>query len=706
MKQILQNLGSGETMLANVPSPRCPSGFVLIETTKTLVSLGTEKMLIDFGKGSLLEKARSQPDKVKQVLQKVKADGLFNTLDAVKSKLDQPIPLGYCNVGVVAGGDVYGYPEGTRVASNGNHAEVVAVPGNLCARIPDLVSDEEAAFAVVGAIGLQGIRLLNPTLGERVVVMGLGLIGLMAVQILRANGCQVLGIDLDSTKCDLAREFGAEVCDLSIGGNAVAAANEFTEGNGVDAVLITASAKTDAIMHDAATMCRKRGRIVLVGVVGLKLQRDDFYKKELSFQVSCSYGPGRYDPNYEGKGYDYPQAFVRWTEQRNMSAVLQLIADGLIDVKPLISHRYGFDDALTAYEIVTAGKALGIILDYGEAHSVADTKSKFSRYVDAGNGKLSKILEHPRVSFIGAGNFTTRNLLPAMQKIGGVDFHTIVSGSGISSGIAATKFGFVSASSDAGSAIAAEETDVIFVTTPHNSHARFVCQALNAGKHVFVEKPLALNIEELEKIKTTIAETAGKCLLMIGFNRRFSPHTQQFKKWLMGTSGTKSVVITVNAGAIPADHWTQDSDVGGGRIIGEACHFVDLARYLVESPIAASHATFLGGNAGQQGDSAMLQLRFEDESIASIHYLATGHGAFPKERVEVFVDGKVMTCDNFRKTTGYGLRGGCSTKGPDKGHHHCLQAFVNAIKTGGSCPIALDEIFEISEHVIRMVKSR
>ena len=432
--------------MVEVPAPGPSGGQVLLETTRTLVSLGTEKMLMDFGKAGWIAKARQQPDKVKQVLGKMKVDGLFATVDAVRSKLSKPIPLGYCNVGLVARGGSEKYPKGSRVASNGNHAEVVSVPENLCARIPDEVSDETATFTVVGAIGLQGIRLLEPTLGEKVVVMGLGLIGLLTVQMLKANGCQVLGVDVDPEKCALAKSFGAEVCDLSKGGDALAAAENFSNGDGVDGVLITASAKTDQIVHEAATMCRKRGRIVLVGVVGLKLQRDDFYKKELSFQVSCSYGPGRYDPQYEDKGVDYPLPFVRWTEQRNLETVLCLMAEGKIITDPLVSHRFSFDDALEAYKVVGSGKALGVILDYGLPQGV--DSSKFARTLEIHSE--NNALEHPGVSFIGAGNFTARNLLPAIEKVGKAKLRMIVSKRGSSSGQVGQQFGFEKAGSDVG----------------------------------------------------------------------------------------------------------------------------------------------------------------------------------------------------------------------------------------------------------------
>ena len=695
MKQILQSLSCGETFAVEVPCPEEIAGCSLIETRKSLVSLGTEKMLMDFGKAGWIEKARKQPDKVKQVLGRVKTDGLNATVEAVKSKLKQPIPLGYCNAGVVAGGRSKKYPKGIRVASNGNHSEVVSVPENLCARIPDEVSDETAAFTVVGAIGLQGIRLLSPTLGERVVVMGLGLIGLLTVQMLRANGCRVLGIDLDSTKCALAASFGATVCDLSKGGNALVAADEFSKGNGVDGVLITASAKTDQIVGDAATMCRKRGRIVLVGVVGLKLQRDDFYKKELSFQVSCSYGPGRYDPQYEDKGLDYPLPFVRWTEQRNLEAVLSLMAEGKIITDPLVSHRFSFDDALEAYEVVGSGNALGIILDYGLPLGV--DSSKFARTLDLGP-EISP-LEEPGISFIGAGNFTARNLLPAIEKVGKAKLRMIVSKRGSSSGQVGQQFGFEKAGNEVGEVFKDSKTDVVFVTTSHNSHAGYVSQALNSGKHVFVEKPLALHEEELDEIEAALAAGKGG-LLMVGFNRRFSPHTVQMKNWLESAPSAKSIVITVNAGAIPKEHWTQDPEVGGGRILGEACHFIDLARYLAGSPIDNVHSALLGGVAGQTGDSVAISLSFADGSIASIQYLATGHKSYPKERVEVFAGGRVMQCDNFRVTRAWGLRVGCKTRRQDKGHVACVGAFLDAVKEGKRSPIPTSELLEVSRATI------
>lgn len=695
MKQILQNLGNGETILADVPCPRRGSGSVLGQTTKTLVSLGTEKMLIDFGKGSLIAKARSQPDKVKQVLQKIKTDGLWTTLDAVRAKLDAPIPLGYCNVSrVVEVDEDSSLSPGDRIVSNGPHAEMVSVPENLTARIPENVSDEAAAFTVVAAIGLQGIRLIQPTLGERFVVSGLGLIGLLTVQMLRAHGCQVLGVDFDEHKLELARKFGAETVNLSEGQDPVQIANQWTGGDGVDGVLITASTKSDELIHQAATMCRKRGRIVLVGVIGLNLRRADFYEKELSFQVSCSYGPGRYEHNYEKLGMDYPIGFVRWTEQRNFEAVLNLMAEGKLDVEPLITHRFDFDLALEGYQAVSEKGALGILLNYSEQELAQKSESR----ITVANQSIPKAKGTLGVGFIGAGGFTTRMLLPLLPTKN-VFKKSIVSSTGVSAAYAGKKFGFAEVASDSDLVMNDTDIDAVFITTPHNSHSRMICQALAAGKHVFVEKPMGLSHEEIDAVAQAMSENPQSCL-MVGFNRRFSPHIVQLKKWLSSAPGPKSIIITINAGAIPADHWTQRKDVGGGRIIGEGCHFIDLARHLADAPIHHAAANAMGGAEGRLGDCVALNLRFEDGSIATIHYLANGSKDFPKERIEVFAAGKVVTCDNFRHSKQIGGKGKLKTRSQDKGHAAELSSFFDAISSGGQWPISGEELIEVSRVTI------
>lgn len=698
MKQILQSLKTGVTEVADVPSPGAGRGSLLIHTSHTLISAGTERMLVEFGQAGLLDKARQQPDKVAMVLDKVRTDGLIPTLESVRHKLDQPLALGYCNVGVVAetGAGVSGFAPGDRVASSGKHAEVVSVPVNLCCRVPDAVPDDHAAFTVLGAIALQGIRLAQPSLGEAVVVTGLGLIGLMTVQLLRAHGCRVLGIDLDSDKLAMARRFGAETVDLSAGGDPVAVAREFSRGRGVDAVLVTAATRSSEPMHQAALMCRQRGRIVLIGVAGLELSRDDFFKKELTFQVSSSYGPGRYDPNYEEKGQDYPVGFVRWTEGRNFEAVLDMMATGRLDVGPLISHRFAIDDAARAYALV-AGEApsLGILLEYpGFAQRPAPARTV---PLPEGGAAHESRPGAPKVSFIGSGNYATAVLIPAFKAAGAM-LRTVASSGGVSGLHAGRKFGFTQATTDTASVLADPGTAAVAITTRHDSHARLVREALAAGKHVFVEKPLCLTLAELADIDAAHADAAatGKApILMVGFNRRFAPQVVRMKSLLAGATGPKAFVMTVNAGAIPLEHWTQDPDVGGGRILGEGCHFIDLLRFLAGSPIESHHRATMGAATA---DTATVQLGFADGSIGSIHYFANGSKRFPKERLEVFAGGRVLQLDNFRKLTGFGWPGFTRMRlwRQDKGQRACAAAFVRAVEQGGASPIPISELLEVS----------
>lgn len=703
MKQILQSLKTGATEVAEVPCPAVGRGQVLIRSSRTLVSAGTERMLVDFGKAGLIGKARQQPDKVRQVLDKIRTDGLAPTLEAVFNKLDQPLPLGYCNVGHVleVGNGVSGIAEGDRVVSNGKHAEIVSVPLNLCARVPDGVSDDEAAFTVLGAIALQGIRLVQPTLGEAVVVTGLGLIGLMTVQLLRAHGCRVLGLDFDQAKLRLAESFGAETIDLSKGGDPVMAAQAFSRGRGVDAVIITASTKSNEPVHQAALMCRKRGRIVLVGVTGLELSRADFYEKELSFQVSCSYGPGRYDPNYEDKGQDYPVGFVRWTEQRNLEAVLDMMADARIDVKPLLSHRFAIEDAPKAYEIVGGTEAsLGILLDYPvDAHK--DDTSRSGRTVELTPAPASPT-GRAAVGFIGSGNYAGAVLIPAF-KAAQARLVNVASSAGVSGLHVGRKFGFEKTTTDVAELLEDPQINAVVIATRHDTHADLVCRALKAGKDVFVEKPLALTIDELATIseaRNEAAATRGSApRMMVGFNRRFAPQVQKIKSLLAGASGAKAFVMTVNAGGIPAEHWTQDRAIGGGRIVGEACHFIDLLRHLAGSAIVSHDVR---GMDVQTGDTVTITLGFEDGSIGTIHYFANGSKSFPKERLEVFCEGRILQLDNFRRLRGFGWPGfSCMNLWrQDKGQKACAEAFVQAVEKGQAEPIPFDELLEVSKVTI------
>ena len=710
MKQILQNISNGETQLVDVPCPGAQNGSVLIQSAASLVSVGTERMLIDFGKANFIDKARQQPDKVRMVLEKVVTDGLLPTIDAVRSKLDQPLPLGYSNVGRVIDGTNTAFKAGDRVVSNGHHAEMVRVPSNLCAAIPDNVDDESAAFTVLGAIALQGIRLIGPTIGETVVVTGLGLIGLLSVQILRANGCRVLGIDFDSNKCALARSFGAETVDLSKGEDAIAIANAFSRGRGVDAVVITASTKSNEPVHQAALMCRKRGRIVLVGVVGLELSRADFFEKELTFQVSCSYGPGRYDADYEQKGQDYPVGYVRWTEQRNFEAILDLMSLGLIDVKPLISHRYAIDDALAAYKQLDDKGALGILLAYPENEAggqISDAIDATARTVQL-NGSETYNANDVVCGFVGAGNYASRTLIPAF-KAAGAKLDAIVTSGGVSAVHHGKKNQFATASTDLIGLYNNEAVNTVVIATQHHQHAKQVCDALVAGKNVFVEKPLALNSDELAKIEAAYRASTQKVRLMVGYNRRFAPHTVKMKALLASVSVPKVFVMTMNAGAIPADHWTQDLTTGGGRIIGEACHYIDLMRHLAGCAITGFTATMMGAAPGLavREDKAAITLSFEDGSFGTIHYLANGGKAFPKERIEVFAGDAVLQLDNFRKLKGFGWKGFRSLGGytQDKGQKACASAFVSAIQNGQPSPIPFDELLEVARVSIEVAEA-
>ena len=706
MRQILQDMANGGTTVTEAPAPQCTSGHVLIATTTSLISAGTERMLVGFGKASLIDKARQQPEKVKMVLEKVQTDGLLTTYDAVKSKLAQPLALGYCNVGVIheIGHGVDGLKVGDRVVSNGPHADVVKVPKNLCAKIPDQVSDEAAAFAVVASIGLQGIRLAEPTLGECFVVTGAGLIGLLTIQMLRANGCRVLAIDFDQSKLELAKQFGAEVCNPGRGEDPVATGLAFSRGLGIDGVIITASTKVSDPVTQAARMSRKRGRIILVGVTGLELNRADFYEKELSFQVSCSYGPGRYDAEYEDKGHDYPLGFVRWTEQRNFVAVLDMLAAGTLNVDPLITHRFDFEDAPQAYNVLTEDQAgLGILLKYPSAIA-----SRLGQ-----NVVLKPIQVEPEnavVGFIGAGNYASRILIPAFKKAS-AQLHTIVTAGGINGVIHGSKTGFAEASTDLNAVLQHPEINTIAIVTRHNSHASMVEKVLAAGKHVFVEKPLALHVDEIDRIEQLYQQqstTDRYSRVMVGFNRRFAPQVQKMKALLDTVKEPKSFIMTMNAGAIPAEHWTQDLQIGGGRIIGEACHFIDLMRFLAGSKIVSIQARRMGETDAVQvlEDKASMTFGFEDGSFGTIFYLANGASSFPKERIEVFTAGRVLQLDNFRKLKGFGWPGfnKMNLWRQDKGQEACAVAFVESIRQGQPTPIPADEIFEVARVTLQVAE--
>ena len=700
MKQILQNLKDGTTEVTDVPVLSVEPGTLLIRSSHSVISSGTERILQDFGRANWVSRALQQPDKVKMVIDKARTDGLLTTIAAVKSKLDDPVPLGYCNVGTLmeVGAGIQDFPVGERVVSNGPHAEVVRVPRNLCARVPENVDDESAAFTPLAAIALHSVRLAQASIGESVVVIGLGLVGLLSVQILRAQGCRVLGVDYNSDRLAPARQFGAETVDLSSNQDPQVIAGEFSRGLGVDAVIIAASTESSDPVSQAAKMCRKRGRIVLVGVTGLELSRADFYEKELTFQVSCSYGPGRYDTSYEEKGQDYPVGYVRWTEQRNFEAVLNMMADGRLDTRSLVTHHFSIEDAADAYELLGSEKPyLGIVLDYPAS---AD-HSEYPSMVDLGGAAVPKRegsnpVDPVTVGFIGAGNYAGRTLMPAFKKAGAV-LHTVASSGGVSAVRSGKKFGFQHAVTDPEHILSQPDINSIVIATRHNSHAGLVCAALRAGKNVFVEKPLALTLDELEEIREAweaIGIQEDRPIVMVGFNRRFAPHIKKIKTLLATAREPKTFIMTVNAGSVPPDHWVQDLAIGGGRILGEACHFIDLLRFLADAPMTGHHAEFIAGSS----DTVSISLRFEDGSLGTIHYLANGSKAFPKERLEVFCYGRILQLDNFRRLKGYGWTGFKSMNlvRQDKGQTACVASFIEAVQNGVGCPIGIAELFEVS----------
>jgi predicted dehydrogenase/threonine dehydrogenase-like Zn-dependent dehydrogenase len=699
MQQLIHDLRTGKVRLLTVPEPGSAAGTLVTATRRSLVSAGTERMLIEFGRAGWLQKARQQPHRVREVLNKARTDGFTATVEAVRAKLDWPMPMGYSNVGRVleVGRGVGGYSVGDRVVSNGPHADVVRVPRNLCAKIPADVSDDHAAFAVLGAIALHGVRLATPSLGEMFAVTGLGLVGLLTVQLLRAHGCRVLGIDLDRGRLELAERFGAETVNLSKGEDPLVAAEAFSRGRGMDGVILALASASSEPVGQAARMCRKRGRIVLVGVTGLELSRSDFYEKEISFQVSCSYGPGRYDPSYEESGQDYPVAFVRWTAQRNFEAVLDMLAGGEIDVAPLISHRFPFEEAPAAYDLLDSDEpSLGILLEYQEREEPG-IQGRTTRLPE---GRSLAVPGAPRVSFIGAGNYASKVLAPAFAGAG-ARFRSIASSAGPSGAYLASKYGFQEATTETARLFDDVETDVIVVATPHDTHAGFASMALQAGKHVFVEKPLAISREGLDQVAASHAaatESGVGPILMVGFNRRFAPHVVQAREMLAAIPGPRALIMTVNAGAIPSKHWAHDPDRGGGRIVGEACHFVDLLRHLAGAPIEGWDISALRRDGRSVDDVASFTLRFADGSHGTVHYLANGHNAFPKERVEVFGGGRVLQIDNFRVLRAWGWKGikRFRTLRQDKGQRACVATFMDAVQAGTGAPIPFSELVEVS----------
>tara|TARA_B100001564_G_scaffold303061_1_gene271050 strand:+ start:609 stop:2720 length:2112 start_codon:yes stop_codon:yes gene_type:complete len=694
MKQIIQDLKSGETLLQDVPSPCVSEGNVLIKTHKSLVSLGTEKMLVDFGKANYLQKIRQQPEKVKQVLQKIKTDGLRPTIDAVFRKLEEPMPLGYSNAGevIAIGKGVSKFRVGDRVISNGHHAEVVNIPQNLVAKIPENVSYEEASFTVIGSIGLQGIRLINPTLGETIVVIGLGLIGLITAQLLKVNGCNVIGFDFDENKIKLAKSWGIK----SFNSNTVVPekiVKNLTDGYGADGVLICASTKSDNVVSQAANISRLRGRIVLVGVVGLNINRSDFYEKELSFQVSCSYGPGRYDNFYENEGMDYPIGFVRWTEQRNFVAVLDALSKKNIDVNSLITERVDLDDYVKIYGDMSKKDSIASIISYSSNYELKRNVKLYDKKFEKSEGV---------VGIIGAGNFTSSTILPNLHKLKS-NVKYIASLKGLSGTLLAKKFRIPNSTTDLNSIFSDHEVSGVIITTRHNLHASQVIKALESGKHVFVEKPLALTLEELNIIENLYRKSNNS--ITVGFNRRFSPFIQEVKKTIGNSKFPLNVIATMNSGYIPENHWVHDLEIGGGRIIGEACHYIDLISFLAESEVESVVMNAQGKNPKSNTDNGSILLKYKNGSQGIINYFSNGYKGYSKEHISIYSQNKNIIIDNFRKIYYYGYNKKNKTITQDKGHFEQFKRWNQMLVKGGDSIIPFDSILNTSKAAIACIES-
>ena len=693
MRQLIQSYRSGEMSIEEVPPPALRPGGVLVRTVKSLVSAGTEKMIVDLARKSLLGKARARPDLVRKVIQTARKQGIKNTFTKVKSKLDTPIPLGYSCAGIVVGvGEQVGeYNVGDRVACAGagyaNHAEYNFVPRNLIARIPDGVSMESACSATVGAIALQGIRQTAPTLGERVAVLGLGLIGQLTVQMLRANGCRVLGFDPDPSRAALAMELGA---DIAVSGDVEEAAERFSRGQGMDAVIVAASTPSSSPLEQAGEIARLRGRVVVVGLVGMEVPRSLYYRKELDLRMSMAYGPGRYDPDFEERGFDYPIAYVRWTEQRNLEAVLDLLADESLRLDPLVTHRYEIDQVLEAYQLISEGSEpyLGIVVGYG-----ADDEAAKAPVAEVKLASTPISADRLGVGVVGAGGFGQSVLLPALEASGEIENIAIASAGGSSAQRIGKAQGFRTATSDATQVIEDPAVHAVIVLTRHDLHAGLVSQALRAGKHVFCEKPLALREEELLEIEA--AHAASSAGVMVGFNRRFAPLVKELAAHFAGRSHPLMMQYRVNAGFIPYDHWVHDPVEGGGRILGEACHFVDLLQHLAGAPpVRVSAEAIAGDTRFRSEDNVAVSLRFGDGSVGTLLYCATGDPAISKERLEVYGEQRAAVLDDFRslELAAGGRSKTSKSANQDKGFEAEMKGFVQAARSGAEMPIPFAEL--------------
>ncbi len=698
MLSVVENFKSGKLEVADLPAPLCRAGYLLVANRASLVSAGTERAAIELAQKSLAGKAVARPDLVRQVINKVKRDGLAATIQAVRSRLDTPIPLGYSSAGVVieVGEGASEFTIGDRVACAGakyaTHSEVVCVPKNLCVKIPEGVAFEDACYVTLGSIAMHGVRQAQMSLGESAAVIGCGLLGLLTVQILSASGVKVFAIDIDEKKLSLAKSLGASGGYLSTSAELANRASDFTSGQGFDAVLITAATSSSEPIRLASAVSRDRGRIVVVGDVGMEIRRRQFYDKELTLTVSRSYGPGRYDPNYEERGVEYPIGYVRWHERKNFEEFLSLIASGKVNLKSITTHQIPIAEAATAYDMIL-GKAkeifIGVVLSYSDAPAM-------SRRVSLREASVTGE-EKTGVGFIGAGAFASSVLLPALGKVKTAAPIAIASAGGLSARHAGKKFGFEYAASDYGEVLKDKNITAIVIATRHNLHARQAAMALSTGRHVFVEKPLALDMEGLEEVRK--AYNAAHKVLMVGFNRRWSPHAAAARSLFAGTTRPLTINYRVNAGAIGQESWVQDATEGGGRVLGEVCHFIDFAAFMTGALPQTVFAMRTGGAGAlaADADSVVVTIGFSDGSAASIVYVASGDTSFSKERIEISGGSATAVIEDFRKTLLYfdGTSKQTRTLSQDKGHEKELAAFFEGIKYGRQ-PVSFEEIYAVS----------
>ncbi len=700
MKQVLQSMKDGTTRVEDVPDPFARPGTALVRTAYSLVSAGTERMVVDFAGKNLLDKVRARPDLARQVIDKAIKEGPLTALDAAFNKLDQPMVLGYSSSGIIEaiGPGLSGFSVGDRVACAGGgfavHAELEVVPQNLLAKVPENVELDQAAFATLGAIALHGFRLANPQIGESVAIIGMGLLGLLAAQIARAAGCTVLGIETNPQRVQLAQSIGFKAVEVS---EAEPACLAFTNGKGADIILICADTPSDDPVDLASKIARDRAVVVAVGAVGLNIKRKLYYEKELDLRISRSYGPGRYDPEYEEHGKDYPAGYVRWTEGRNIQSIINLLADRRIDLKPLISHRFPIEEAEKAYNLIT-GKTgepfLGVLMTYAAPAQPVE----YRRTIVVNQREADKPLESVRIGVLGAGNYANATLLPAIKKAGGVDMVGIASAGGVTAQAAAKRFGFQFASTDEKEILENGNINTVLVLTRHQHHARQVLSALKAGKNVYCEKPLALSVEDLNSIFSELKKgSAG--MLSVGFNRRFSPLSIRLKNFISACNEPFMATYRVNAGFIPSTHWTHDPVQGGGRIVGEGCHFIDYLVFLAGTAPEKIEVAALPDVGRYHGDNVLISLTFPNGSLGQVIYIANGDKGLPKERLEVHSGGQSAILDDYRELQLWsgGLKHVTrSLLRQDKGHQAAWNAFVHAIKTGKAPSIPYEQLYASS----------